>query len=58
MIGNVFDVEKIDEAGHAWVTKRWAADDGERDAHGIGLAPPEMELVIADRPANSFAAVD
>ena len=45
MIGSVFEVEEIDEVGQAWVTMWWNSDDGEIDAHGIGLAPSEMELV-------------
>ena len=55
MIGNVFEVEEIDEAGQAWVTMWWDSDDGEIDAHGIGLAPSEMELVVDDGTANSVA---
>jgi hypothetical protein len=47
MIGDVFEVEEIDEAGQAWVTKWWPLADGETDAHGIGLAPLEMELIAS-----------
>jgi hypothetical protein len=45
MIGEEFEVEEIDEGGQAWVTKWWDIGDGEKDAHGIGLAASEMELV-------------
>ena len=48
MIGNVFEVEEIDEGGQAWVTMWWNSDDGEPDGHGIGLAPSEMELLLDD----------
>jgi hypothetical protein len=53
MIGKVFEVEEIDEAGQAWVTMWWDSDDGETDAHGIGLAPSEMELVADDGTTNA-----
>ena len=53
MIGNVFDVEEIDEASQAWVTMWWNSVDGEIDAHGIGLAPSEMELVGDGGPITS-----
>jgi hypothetical protein len=45
MIGGVFEVEEIDSAGQAWVSKTWSAGNGEFDGHGIGLAQSEMELV-------------
>ena len=44
MIGEVFAVEEIDDGGQAWVTKWWNPDGRDTDAHGIGLAPSEMEL--------------
>jgi hypothetical protein len=47
MIGEVFVVEKIDDGGQAWVTRWWSLGDGETDAHGIGLASSEMELIEA-----------
>lgn len=49
MIGSVFEVEEIDDAGQAWVTMWWNSADGEIDAHGIGPAPTEMELFVDDR---------
>jgi hypothetical protein len=44
MIGEVFAIEEIDDGGQAWVTKWWNLGGGDTDAHGIGLAPSEMEL--------------
>ena len=44
MIGDVFVVEEIDDGGQAWITKWRSLGGGETDAHGIGLAPSEMEL--------------
>jgi hypothetical protein len=55
MIGNVFEVEEIDEVGQAWVTMWWTSVDGETDAHGIGLAPSEMEFVGDGGPITSVA---
>jgi hypothetical protein len=54
MVGGVFEVEDIDDAGQAWVTKWWDLGDGNADAHDIGLAPSEMELVtpkVAEGPS-------
>ena len=48
MIGGVFEVDEIDEWGQAWVTKWWDAADGDLDAHGIGLSPSEMEVIVGD----------
>lgn len=45
MIGEVFEVNEIDEAGLAWVNKQWKVGDGDIESHEIGLAPFEMELV-------------
>jgi hypothetical protein len=47
VIGEVFVVEEIDDVGEAWVTKWWSLGGGETDAHGIGLASSEMELIEA-----------
>jgi len=49
MVGNVFEVDEIDDQGLAWVTKWWDLGGGETDGHGIGLAASEMELVEADQ---------
>ena len=45
MIGETFTVEEIDDGGLAWVTKWWDLGKGRHDAHGVGLAASEMELV-------------
>ena len=45
MIGAVFEVNEIDEAGFVWVNQQWKVGDGEIESHEIGLAPSEMELV-------------
>jgi len=44
MLGNIFEVDEIDQFGSAWVTKWWHRGDGTHDAHGIGLSSSEMEL--------------
>lgn len=46
MINGVFEVDEVDQWGAAWVTKSWERGNGEYDAHGIGLAPSEMELAV------------
>ena len=48
MIGDVFEVDEIDDAGRAWVTKTWDRGDGTFDSHGIALSPSETELVFKD----------
>ena len=48
MIGGVFEVDEVDEWGQAWVTKLWDVGDGDIDGHGVGLSPPEMEVVVGD----------
>jgi hypothetical protein len=48
MIGDVFEVDEIDEQGQAWVTKWWDVGNGDFDAHGIGLSPSEMQVVSGD----------
>jgi hypothetical protein len=58
MIGNLFEVEEIDEAGQAWVTMWWNSEDAEMDGHGIGLAPSEMELLSHGGTENSDAEAD
>jgi hypothetical protein len=45
MIGEVFEVEEIDEYGHPWVKKSWpTGGDGMCYFHSIALDPHEMEL--------------
>jgi len=46
MIGEVFEVEKIDEHGHPWVRKLWPNEkEGKCNSHSIALESKEMELV-------------
>ena len=46
MIGEVFEVEEIDEHGHPWVRKSWPnEDEGKCHSHSISLEPHEMEVV-------------
>ena len=49
MIGEVFEVEEIDEYGHAWIRKAWPNEkEGTCYSHSIALDSGEMELVTAD----------
>lgn len=48
MIGDVFEVDEIDNFGRAWVTKMWDRGDGNFDGHGVALDPSETELVSRD----------
>jgi hypothetical protein len=45
MIGEILEVDEIDQWGSAWVAKYWPREDGNFDAHGVGLASTEMELI-------------
>jgi hypothetical protein len=46
MIGEVFEVEEIDEYGHPWVRKSWPnEEEGTCNSHSIALESQEMELV-------------
>lgn len=46
MIGEIFEVEEIDEYGHPWVRKSWPNEaEGKCHSHSIALEPQEMELV-------------
>jgi hypothetical protein len=46
MIGEVFEVEEIDEHGHPWVRKSWPnEEEGMCNSHSIALESQEMELV-------------
>jgi hypothetical protein len=48
MIGEIFEVEEIDEYGQAWVRKSWFdSQGGICNSHSIGLAAHEMEVVDA-----------
>lgn len=46
MIGEVFEVEEIDDHGYPWVRKSWPdTDGGTCKSHSVALEPHEMELV-------------
>jgi hypothetical protein len=46
MIGEVFEVEEIDEYGQPWVRKSWPNDlEGTCRSHSVALEPNEMECV-------------
>jgi len=46
MIGSICEVERIDEAGRAWVSMWWSCGDGSA-ATSVGLLAEEMEKVAA-----------
>ena len=49
MIGEVFEVEEIDEYGYPWVRKSWPNEaEGRCQSHSIALEPHEMELIDGD----------
>lgn len=46
MIGEVFEVEEIDEYGQPWVRKSWPnEEEGTCQSHSIALDAYEMEVV-------------
>ena len=46
MIGEVFEIEEIDEYGKAWISKSWPDEtEGTCNSHSIALDPHEIELV-------------
>jgi hypothetical protein len=46
MIGEVFEVDEIDEFGQTWVTKWWKNEADETAlCHSVALAPHEMVCV-------------
>ena len=46
MIGEVFEVEEIDEYGQPWVRKSWPNEaEGTCQSHSIALEPNEMECL-------------
>ena len=48
MIGEIFEIDEIDQWGAAWVTKHWPREGGVIDAHSVGLSSSEMELVVSN----------
>jgi len=54
MIGEIFEVEEIDQYGQPWVCKRWPDEDaGTCQSHSIALEPTEMLLVDASNDEAS-----
>jgi hypothetical protein len=46
MIGEVFEIEEIDEYGQPWVGKSWPnEEEGTCQSHSVALDPHEMEVV-------------
>ena len=46
MIGQIFEVEEIDEHGQPWIRKSWPNEaEGKCHSHSIALEPDEMEVV-------------
>ncbi len=46
MIGEVFEVEEIDEYGQPWIRKSWPNEtEGKCHSHSIALEPCEIEVV-------------
>jgi len=46
MIGEVFEIEEIDEYGQPWVRKSWPNEkEGTCQSHSVALEPHEMEVV-------------
>ena len=46
MIGEVFEIEEIDEYGHPWIRKSWPNEkEGTCRSHSVALEAQEMELV-------------
>ncbi|MBK8069807.1 MAG: hypothetical protein IPK27_19965 [Rhodanobacteraceae bacterium] len=53
MIGQVFEVEDIDEYGQPWVSKSWPDPREDRwHGHAVALESYEMQLVL-DPPGSS-----
>ncbi|MCX7554880.1 hypothetical protein OS175_13450 [Marinicella sp. S1101] len=46
MIGEVFEIEEIDEYGQPWVSKSWPnMEEGKCHSHSIALESHEMEYI-------------
>ncbi len=47
MIGEVFEVEEIDEYGHPWICKWWPGPSEQTSrSHSVALESHEIELVV------------
>ena len=45
MVGDVFEVQQIDENDVVWIEKEWLRPDGSLNhSHSLALEPDEMEL--------------
>jgi hypothetical protein len=48
MIGEIFEIEEIDQYGYPWIRKSWPNEtEGKCHSHSLALEPHEMELVHA-----------
>ncbi len=45
MIGEVFEIEEIDNYSQPWVTKWWLFDNGSSRCHSIPLRSQDMEVI-------------
>ena len=46
MIGEVFEIDEIDDYGQPWVRKSWPnQEEGTWQSHSVALEPHEMEVV-------------
>jgi hypothetical protein len=46
MVGEVFEIEEIDQYGYPWVRKSWPNETNDKcHSHSVALEPHEMELV-------------
>ena len=46
MIGEVFEIEEIDEYGHPWIRKSWSNEkEGTCNSHSIAVESQEIEVV-------------
>lgn len=49
MVGEIFEVDDVDEYGQAWVYKNFRTDEDDDSvgyySHSLGLAPGEMERI-------------
>jgi hypothetical protein len=51
MVGEIFEIEEIDEYGQPWVRKSWPDISGEKcHSHSIALEARDMEIVEAQEP--------
>jgi hypothetical protein len=49
MIGEIFEIEEIDQYGCPWIRKSWSNEaEGKCNSHSISLESHEMELVDAN----------